>query len=418
VALSADGNTALEGGPGDGDNGVGAVWVFARLFVGTGIGGYDLQSSADRAFAFDYNGSGYLDHIVLYRPGTGIVWIVQNNGNGTFSPVYQSGFNGSTGYGTGIGGYDLRSTSDRMFAFDYNGTGKRDHLVVYRPGAGIIWILANNGGSFTPVYQSTFNSSTGFGGGIGGYDLRSASDQLLAFDYTGGNTANYLLAYRPGTGIAWILGRNGSSFAPVFQSTYNASTGFGGGIGGYDLRSTSDLIVTGDATYTLGTGNSGELLIYRAGTGIVWVLKSNGNGTFAAEYQSSFNSSTGLGSGLGGYDLQSASDRIVLASTPGASNGYALLYRPGTGIAWTEQCAAGSGGVLSGCAPVYQSSFNASAGLGSGIGGYDLSSTSDRAFAFDYNDSGALDHLVLYRPGTGILWILQNSGNSFSAVYQ
>jgi hypothetical protein len=35
-----------------------------------GIGGYDLKSPADRAFAFDYDSSGKLDHLALYRPGT------------------------------------------------------------------------------------------------------------------------------------------------------------------------------------------------------------------------------------------------------------------------------------------------------------------------------------------------------------
>ena len=41
-----------------------------------GIGGFDLDSSHDRAFAYDFDRSGKQDHIVLYRPGTGIVWIV------------------------------------------------------------------------------------------------------------------------------------------------------------------------------------------------------------------------------------------------------------------------------------------------------------------------------------------------------
>jgi hypothetical protein len=34
-------------------------------------GGYDLADRADRAFAFDYEGIGKLDHLVFYRPGTG-----------------------------------------------------------------------------------------------------------------------------------------------------------------------------------------------------------------------------------------------------------------------------------------------------------------------------------------------------------
>jgi hypothetical protein len=116
---------------------------------GNGIGGYDLKSPADRVFAFDYNGSGKLDHLVLYRPGTGTIWILEKNVNGVFSPVYHEGDPGN-----GIGGYDLKSPADRVFAFDYNGSGKLDHLVLYRPGTGTIWILEKNvNGVFSPVYH-------------------------------------------------------------------------------------------------------------------------------------------------------------------------------------------------------------------------------------------------------------------------
>lgn len=45
--------------------------------------------------------------------------------------------------------------------------------------------------------------------------------------------------------------------------------------------------------------------------------------------------------------------------------------------------------------------------LTNGIGGYDLKSPDDKVFAFDYDSSGKLDHLVLYTPGTGTIWILQ-----------
>src|SRR6516165_2078353 len=58
--------------------------------------------------------------------GTGTIWILKNSG-GTFSPVYHQG-----DPGTGISGYDLMRPSDRVFAFDYDGTGKLDHLVRHR----------------------------------------------------------------------------------------------------------------------------------------------------------------------------------------------------------------------------------------------------------------------------------------------
>ena len=89
----------------------------------------------DRVLAFDYDSSGKQDHLLLYRPGTGTIWILRQGG-GQFGPVCQQGDPGS-----GIGGYDLQRASDRVVAFDYNGSAKQDHLVLYRPGTGTIWIL-------------------------------------------------------------------------------------------------------------------------------------------------------------------------------------------------------------------------------------------------------------------------------------
>lgn len=77
--------------------------------------------------------------------------------------------------GHGIGGYDLLSPNDRAFAFDYTHCGRLDHIVLYRAGAGMIWILSNNGGVFQPVFQSFH--------GIGGYDLLSPFDLAFAYDY-------------------------------------------------------------------------------------------------------------------------------------------------------------------------------------------------------------------------------------------
>jgi hypothetical protein len=53
--------------------------VYAMGSPGTGIDGYDLADPADRAFAFDYNSSGKLDHLVLYRPGSGTIWILKKH---------------------------------------------------------------------------------------------------------------------------------------------------------------------------------------------------------------------------------------------------------------------------------------------------------------------------------------------------
>ena len=70
------------------------------------------------------------------------------------------------GWWSGIGGYALLSPADRVFAFDYDHSGKLDHLVLYRPGDGVCFILANNNGTFSPVFLSQ--------NGIGGFDLKDA----------------------------------------------------------------------------------------------------------------------------------------------------------------------------------------------------------------------------------------------------
>jgi len=41
-----------------------------------------------------------------------------------------------------------------MFAYDFDGTGKLDHIVCYRAGAGTAWILKNTLGVFAPVYAN------------------------------------------------------------------------------------------------------------------------------------------------------------------------------------------------------------------------------------------------------------------------
>src|SRR6266853_1973513 len=87
--------------------------VFAEGSPGIGIGGYDLQSAADRAFAFDYDGMGKLDHIALYRPGDGTFSILLKRNGSTFTAVFAEG-----SPGVGIGGYDLQSPADRAFALD------------------------------------------------------------------------------------------------------------------------------------------------------------------------------------------------------------------------------------------------------------------------------------------------------------
>src|SRR5205814_1845923 len=49
----------------------------------SGIGDYDLADATDQVVPFDYDHSGKLDHLVAYRPGTGIIHVVKHNADDT-----------------------------------------------------------------------------------------------------------------------------------------------------------------------------------------------------------------------------------------------------------------------------------------------------------------------------------------------
>jgi DNA-binding winged helix-turn-helix (wHTH) protein len=322
---------------------------------GGGIGGYDLRSRSDQAFAFDYDHSGRLDHLALYRPGQGVIFFVKNSG-GTFISLYA---------GDGLGKYDLKSAADRVIAFDYDHSGRQDHLVLYRLDEGIVAILRNEGdGIFTPVYERSM-------GNPGAVTRDAPAGQVFAFDYDHSGKLDHLVLYRPGTGTVEIFTNAAGTLAPVCaQSALPESTCV------YDLKRPDSQALAFDYDHS---GKLDHLVFYRPGAGTIAILK-NLEGAFVPVYE---------GQGIGGYDLKSANDRALAFDYDHSGKpDHLLLYRPGAGIASILKNTSGT------FSPVYQ---------GHGIVGYDLLSAGDRALAFDYDHTGKLDYLVLYRPGPGFV---------------
>ena len=91
------------------------------------------------------------------------------------------------------------SSADRLIAFDYDGTGKKDHILAYRPGGGNVHILKPSNSSFVPVFTSPN------GADIGKYDLTSPLDKIISFDYDHSGKEDHLFLCRPGNGLAFIL---------------------------------------------------------------------------------------------------------------------------------------------------------------------------------------------------------------------
>jgi len=322
-----------------------------------GIGGYNLRSPGDLAFAFDYGHTGKSDHLVFYRPGTGIIWILRNI-HGRFSPVFA---------GHGIGGYALDSGADRAFAFDYEHTGKQDHLVLYRLGTEAICILKNEGeGVFTPVYQHSGSDSDS------SPQNPDAPSQSLAFDYDHSGKWDHLVRYRPGGRSLEILTNIDGKFSPV--ST--VSLGIPAGV----AKPAANQLFAFDYDHS---GKPDHLLLYWPGEGSAVILKNTG-GTFVAVYESHR---------IRSAEIDSPEDRALpFDYQHTGSLDHLLLYRPGTGLFQVWKNTAGT------LSPAYS---------GIGIGGYNLMSPNDRVLAFDYDHAGKSDYLTLYRPGTGLVQIVR-----------
>jgi hypothetical protein len=328
-----------------------------------GIAGYNLGSAADQAVPFDYDHSGKLDHLVLYRPGSGVIWIVKHNPDDTYTAVFHSD--------TGIANYSMRVSTDRVVAFDYDHSGKLDHLLLYRPGSRTVFILRHGAGA---TFTTAYSSSTA---GIGGYDLADTRDEIMAFDYEHTGKLDHLVLYRPGTGIIRIV-RHGTG--STFTSVFTSSTG----IANYSLRHPSDRIVAYDHDHS---GRPDHLLLYRPGTKTVFILRHGDGTTFTAVYSSST-------AGIGGYDLAIASDKVLAYDYERTGRlDHLVLYRPGNGIVYVVRH--GSGSTFT---PVLRST--------TGIGGYDLRNTADRIVAFDDDHSGGPGHLFLYRPVSRLAWVV------------
>lgn len=174
------------------------------------------ETGGPHIIPYDADGSGHEDHILMYIPVVKMVYILH--------------FNTSTGHwvldwyngGTGIGGYDLAGTTDKIISYDFGNKVKRD-LICYRPGSRFFWVLVNNGTTTAPIWVAKVQSN----GGVGGFDLAGTMDQLVAIG--GPQQGNMsLVATRPSYGYAFVLSHiaGATGWGGLFQS----NSGFYAGI--------------------------------------------------------------------------------------------------------------------------------------------------------------------------------------------
>ena len=157
-----------------------------------GIAGYDLHGPTDKIIAYDM-GSGHMDCLVCYRPGTGIFWVLQNQGGNGTTANYVAVVKSSGG----VGGYDLKGPTDQIVAayMDNAPATGSENLVLYRPGSEFIWALSH--AANTTTWNAIHTSRSGLP--AGGLNFSQTEDRMIPYDATGKGYPTWLFCYRPGT---------------------------------------------------------------------------------------------------------------------------------------------------------------------------------------------------------------------------
>ncbi|MFE7503802.1 trypsin-like serine protease [Promicromonospora sp. NPDC057488] len=399
-----------------------------------GIGGYDLSSAADKVVAFDYEHSGSADHLLMYRPGAKLLQVVRRNADSTYERVFQST--------TGLGDWVLDNTADRIVAFDLEGDGKLDDLLVYRPGVGSAEVRnvavfgRDSSGQFVKKYENAWGQvkggtdpqivpvdydgdgrldevmqydaraggtaavvgGSGFGylmphtTSLGGWTF-AAGDRVVPFDRDHDGKSNDLLLYRPGTAQKYsVVSRDGDApYATVDTGTWAS------------LNNAADQVVAMDYDHD---GLDDDLVTYRpvsGGFGQVSVV------TWDAATDTYVPLAGPRDGGLGGFDLTNGADRLVPFEGPGTGSRTLVLgYRPGAKSAWAIKR-------LDRGESQYELAHQSSTGLA----GFDLSNAGDKVIAYDFDHSGRADHVVLYRPGGRLVVIAERRPDgAYAEVYR
>jgi lipocalin len=243
VALSADGNTATVGGPGD-NSGAGAAWVFtrsgrawtSRKLVGTGAVG-----PARQGFSVALSGDGNTAIVggLDDNSGAGAAWIFTRNG-GIWSQQ------GSKLVGTGAATMAGQGSSVALSA-DGN------TAIVGGPGdGGAVWIYTRSGGAWSQ--QGSKLVGTGAVGTAGqGISVALSADGNTAI-VGGPQDASYI-------GAAWVYTRSGGVWSQQGRklAAINAGTAAGQGW---------SVALSADGNTAIVGGPNGQ-------TGAAWVYTRN-----------------------------------------------------------------------------------------------------------------------------------------------
>ncbi len=263
VALSADGNTLLVGGPND-NNSAGAAWVFTRsggvwTQVGSKLVGTGAFGAASQGSSVAISGDG--NTAVLGGPTdnnkSGAAWVFTLSG-GAWTQQAKL-------VGTGGGGPSGQGTSVAV-------SSDGNTVILGGPGdsgnAGAVWVFTRSGNMWTQQGDKLVGSGAG-GNASQGDSVGLSADGNTAI--VGGPTNNFVSGPSGTTefaGAAWVFARSGGSWAQV------GSVLTGSGALGYASQGAAAAL-SGDGQTAIvgGPFDGGEF-----GSGAAWVFVASYSG--------------------------------------------------------------------------------------------------------------------------------------------
>lgn len=246
VALSADGNTLIAGGPND-SSGSGAAWVFTRYagtwsqqgnrLVGSGGTGNANQGSS---VSLSADGNTAIIGGPSDNSGAGASWVFTRSA-GVWSQQGEKLF-GAGGVGNSGQGKAVSLSADGNTAIVW---GAADNS-----GAGAFWVFARSGSAWSQMGGKITGSDAGESAGFGGSVSLSADGNTAI---VGGSNDN------AGAGAVWVFTRSGEIWIQS-GSKYAGSGGAGNPASGESVS------LSGDGN-TFIAGGPGD----NAGAGAAWI---------------------------------------------------------------------------------------------------------------------------------------------------
>ncbi len=267
VAISADGNTAIIGGPYDNSN-MGAAWVYTRSGgvwsqQGNKLVGSDVVGAAGQGISVAISGDGNTAIVGGYYDNSqvGAAWVYTRSG-GVWAEQ------GSKLVGTGAVG-NARQGISVAIAADGNTAivgGSNDNHTDFSWGAGAAWVFTRSGGVWTQQGSKLVGTGA-VGAASQGASVALSPDGNTAI--VGGPNDDYAITpdYGISVGAAWAYTRSGGVWTQ--QGSKLVGTGASGGAGqGASVAISAD----GNIAIVGGPQDNGPY----SSTGAAWVFTRSG----------------------------------------------------------------------------------------------------------------------------------------------